>query len=227
MTTPITSTTPGATTNSTDATTGSQPMDKEAFLKLLVAQISHQDPLSPMEGTEFVTQLSQFAIVEQSIAQSSKLDTLSTQIGGVANNEATSLVGKRVTIRGHDLAFDGVTATSAAVTLDDPAQKVSADILDANGKVVRTIDIGSRPEGACTITWDGKDNAGNALPKGTYSVKVRATAADGTTVNTTQTVTGTVTKISFEKGYPELTLDNGSTGPISDLSAVEGQPAKP
>ena len=80
MTTPITSATSGAGTNvatnagSLTTAAGQKPMNKEAFLKLLVAQISHQDPLKPMEGTEFVTQLSQFAMVEQAISQSTQLD---------------------------------------------------------------------------------------------------------------------------------------------------------
>ena len=74
-------------------------LDKDAFLKLLVAQLSHQDPLKPTEGTEFIAQLSQFAMVEQAIAQSSKLEVLSTRVRGLSNNEATGLVGKTVTVR--------------------------------------------------------------------------------------------------------------------------------
>jgi hypothetical protein len=57
---------------------------------------------------------------------------------------------------------------------------------------------------------------------------VNATTANGVAVQTTQDVSGVVTKISFDKGYPELTLDNGATGPISDLVGVEAvTPPKP
>ena len=65
-------------------------LDRDAFLKLLVAQLSHQDPLKPMEGTEFVTQLAQFTAVEQQLAQSAKLDLISLQLRGLSNNEAAS-----------------------------------------------------------------------------------------------------------------------------------------
>ena len=180
-----------------------------------------------MQGTEFVTQLSQFAIVEQGLAQTTRLDNLSAQLGGIANNDATSLVGKRVTVRGKNMAFDGLTATSSAVTLSDAAAKVSADIIDSSGKVVRTITLGTRPAGAMSVMWDGKTATGEPAPKGNYTLKVNATKADGSPVSATQDVTGLVTKISFDKGYPELTLDNGTTTPISDLVGVEALPTKP
>ena len=171
MTTPITSATssaPAGATNPTGSLTkaaGGQSMDREAFLKLLVAQISHQDPLKPMEGTEFVTQLSQFAMVEQAISQSTQLGNLSTQLGGIANNDATALVGKRVTVRGKTMAFDGITSTTSAVTLEAAAAKVSADVLDPSGKIVRTLDLGARPAGALPVIWDGKDASGQPLSK--------------------------------------------------------------
>lgn len=196
-------------------------MDKDAFLKLLVAQLSHQDPLQPTEGTEFVAQLSQFAMVEQSIAQSSKLDVISTQMTGMSSNEATALVGKGVTVRGSGMAFDGLTATGASVNLDAPAAKITVQIQDANGKTIRTLNVGAHGAGALPITWDGKDDSGTPAPKGTYSIKVDAQTADGKSINATQDVSGKVVKVTFDKGYPELHLDSGVTAPISDLVSVQ------
>lgn len=212
-------------TTTTTAASPSKQMDKDAFLKLLVAQISHQDPLKPMEGTEFVTQLSQFSMVEQAVAQSGKLDAIATQMSGLLNNEATALVGKTVTVRGHGIAYDGVTATGAAVTLGGPATKVTATIKDSSGAVVRTIDLGAKGAGALGVTWDGKNDAGVTQPKGAYSLEVKATAADGTDVAVTQDVSGRVVSVSFDKGYPEMTLDSGAKAPVSDLVSVDGAAA--
>jgi len=197
-------------------------LDKDAFLKLLVAQLSNQDPTQPMEGTEFVTQLAQFSAVEQQIAQSGKLDLLSLQLGGIANNNAAMLVGKQVTVRGAAIAFDGKTPTSASATLDGPAAKVTVDIVGPDGRVVRTIDVGARGAGPLPITWDGKDAAGNPTPAGAYTFAVRAENAAGEDVGVTQDVTGRVTQVTFDKGYPELVLDNGVRAPISDLVSVSG-----
>jgi len=215
----VTGTTPTTASATTDSKEKSA-LDKDAFLKLLVAQLSHQDPLKPTEGTEFVTQLSQFAMVEQAIAQSSKLDILSTQMTGLASNEATALVGKDVTVRGSGIAFDGVNATGSSINLEGPAQKVTVRIQDASGKTVRTMEMGPRTPGAMPVKWDGKDDAGQPVAKGTYSIKVEAQTADGQPVSTSQDVSGKVVKVSFEKGYPELVLDSGVTAPISELVSV-------
>jgi flagellar basal-body rod modification protein FlgD len=215
------------TTDPTTAASASPTMDKNAFLKLLVAQLSHQDPLKPMEGTEFVTQLAQFSTVEQAIAQSTQLSNVSAQLSGIANNDATALVGKQVTIRGKSMAYDGATATTSAVTLGGPASKVTAEIVDASGKTVRMLDLGAHQAGAMPITWDGRDASGQPASKGNYTMRVTATAPDGSPVTSTQDVMGTVTKIAFDKGYPELTLDNGATAPISDLVGVAAATQKP
>ncbi len=195
-------------------------MDKDAFLKLLVAQLSHQDPTQPTEGTEYVAQLAQFTLVEQSMSQSQKLDLLSTQLSGMSANEAAGLIGKAVTVRGSGISFDGVTPPHASVTLSAAAAKVTVQVQDANGNTVRTLDLGAQSGGVLPITWDGRDDSGVPTAKGTYKLKVNATTADGNLVSASQDVTGTVSSVTYDKGYPEVTLDSGVTAPISDLVAV-------
>ncbi|MFO0676830.1 MAG: flagellar hook assembly protein FlgD [Polyangiaceae bacterium] len=215
-------TTPNDTTR--EPRSSSASMDKEAFLKLLVAQISHQDPLKPMEGTEFVSQLSQFSVVEQAIQQTSKLDLLSNQMTGLASNEATALVGKDVVVRGRAIAFDGVSATGASVTLGAPASDVTVTLRDANGRAVRTMSLGPRGAGATPVTWDGRDDAGTPVPRGSYTLEVSAKNAAGDLISVSQDVRGSVVRVGFDKGYPEVTLDSGATAPVSDLVAVEAVP---
>ena len=205
---------------STPTTANKNAVDKNAFLKLLVAQISHQDPLKPMDGTEFVSQLSQFSVVEQAMAQSEKLDLVSTQLAGLSNNQAASLVGKTVTVRGSGMAFDGVTATSASVNLDGASQKTTVTIRDADGNAVRTLELGAHGPGALAITWDGRDGNGQPVAKGTYQLDVKAVDGKGNAVTVTKDVSGLVKSVSFDKGYPELQLDSGVSCPISDLVSV-------
>jgi len=196
-------------------------VDKEAFLKLLVAQLQHQDPLSPMEGTEFISQLAEFSNVEQAIAQNSKMDLISMQLTGIASNEAIGLIGKEVTIRGDKITFDGSQPTGFNARLNKSANEVTVTIRDDRGTAVRTMELGPQKGGTLEVPWDGTDNSGMPALPGTYSVEISARDANGSPVQTSQDVKGTVVGVTFDKGYPEVILDSGAHAPISDLIGVE------
>jgi len=204
----------------TDTANGNQAIDKEAFLQLLTAQLQQQDPLSPVDGTEWVAQLAQFSVVEQQVQQSDKLDLISLQLTGMASNEAVSLIGKDVTVQGDTISFDGVEATGFSVALDEPATEVTVTIRDGQGNAVKTMDLGPQDDGPLPVTWDGTDDNGKTVAAGSYSVEVSARDADGNPVDVSQDVSGTVVGVTFDKGYPEVILDSGVTAPLSDLIAV-------
>lgn len=201
--------------------------DKDSFLKLLMAQLEHQDPLKPMEGTEFVSQLAQFTQVEQSIRQNDALDVISLQLTGMASNGAISLVGKNVTVRGSTIAFDGQKPTGFSANLESPAADVKVTIRDGNGNAVREIEMGAQQPGTLTVPWDGRDETGRLVMAGSYHVEIDATDANGDPVHVTSDVDGKVIGVSFEKGYPEVQLDSGATAPISDLIKVTEPDDKP
>src|SRR3954465_6739102 len=82
-------------------------LDKNAFLKLLVAQMKNQDPLKPMDNTDFVAQLAQFSNLEQVMGINTRLDTLAAQGQGTQNTQIAGLVGKTVTLNGRSVTLDG------------------------------------------------------------------------------------------------------------------------
>lgn len=74
-----------AATNNTTNTTGAGG-EKDMFMKLLVAQLKQQDPLSPQDGTQFVTQLAQFNSLDQLIGIRTAIDGLTKAVGGSESN---------------------------------------------------------------------------------------------------------------------------------------------
>ena len=76
------------------AKTQAPSLDYNAFLKLFVTQMRNQDPLNPMESTEYTAQLAQFSNLEQSIKSNEKLDGLMSQM---AISQANSLIGRTAT----------------------------------------------------------------------------------------------------------------------------------
>jgi flagellar basal-body rod modification protein FlgD len=220
-TSPVTG--PGST-SALDALTsqgGSKPLDRTAFLKLLVEQLKNQDPLKPQDDSAFVAQLAQFSQLEQSMGINSRLDTLAAQNAGLANAQSVALVGDTATVRGNLVTIDGTgTGTQVNFALAGNATDATVTIRDQNGKAVRTMDLGGRQAGLARITWDGRSDAGDLEPAGTYQVTVTATNELGAPVSVSQETTGTITDVSFDKGYPVLQLDNGVAVPVSDLLKV-------
>ena len=209
-----------STTATSSASAAAPTVDKNEFLQLLVAQLQHQDPTQPTEGTEFVTQLAQFSQVEQAQNQTAQLTTISNQMSGLSSNEAANLIGKQVDVRGSSLTFDGSLAATTNVTLDGAAAKTTVQVKDSSGNVIRTMDMGAQPPGPLQITWDGKSDAGTVEPAGSYTVAVTATDSNGGNVPVETDVKGIVTQVSYDKGYPVVTLSSGTTAAISDLVSV-------
>src|SRR5688500_10003147 len=82
-------------------------LGKDAFLKLLVAQLRHQDPLKPQDSSDFTAELAQFSSVEQAMGTNERLDMMALPIQGRANSPVVGLVGKTATVRGSIITPDG------------------------------------------------------------------------------------------------------------------------
>lgn len=184
MTAPIGPTSGPSTTGGafTGAVAGGK-LGKDEFIKLLVAQMTHQDPLAPMDGQQMAAQLAQFSSVEQLINISGKFDAQSAAsnalLGVVNNSSAIDLIGKTVTIL-DDQVMAGANGTDS-LEIDVPeAGAGRLQILDTNGVVVREIELGALSAGERTLELD---DALDGLPDGPYRVAVDVTHADGSTTD--------------------------------------------
>jgi len=178
--------------------------DKEAFLKLLVAQVSNQDPMSPQSSDQYVQQLTQFSTLEQLMTLNQGVETLA--IGQMSNNsqEALRFVGQDVVARGDKLAHTRGDYSEVAYDLQGEADAATLTIRDSYGEVVYETDVRA-DNGMQRFTWDGRDSKGAALPSGTYTVSVEATKGDSP-VAVDSYVRGQVTGVRFDQGYPELMI---------------------
>ena len=178
--------------------------DKEAFLKLLVAQVSQQDPMSPQDSDQYVQQLTQFSTLEQLMTLNKGVETLA--IGQMSNNsqEALGFVGREVVARGDQLSHTRGDYSEIAYDVKGEADKATIVVRDSYGDVVFETDARS-DQGVQRFTWDGRGNDGAVLPSGKYSVSVEATR-DGEPVPVDSYVRGEVTGVRFDQGYPELMI---------------------
>jgi flagellar basal-body rod modification protein FlgD len=216
----VSSTTSGATSGTTSGAESKLVGDYDSFLRLLTTQLKYQDPLAPMDATQFVAQLSQFATVEQAIVTNQKLDSVISGLSSSAIAADVGLIGHNVQVAGKDFELkDG--AASFAYGLDKDAAMAVLAIRNAAGAVVRTIQL-APSAGEHTATWDGLDNAGNELPDGTYSMELAAADSKGTPVTGATYVTASVTRVELGADGAVLVLSNGSRITSNDIRAVMG-----
>jgi flagellar basal-body rod modification protein FlgD len=178
--------------------------DKEAFLKLLVAQVSQQDPLSPQDSDQYVQQLTQFSTLEQLMSLNTGVETLA--LGQMSNNsqEALRFVGHDVIARGDKLTHDQGEPQEIAYEVKGEADQANLVIRDAYGEVVFEREI-EASAGVQRYEWDGRLKDGRSAPTGRYTVSVEATKGESPVPVDTY-VRGKVTGVRFDQGYPELLI---------------------
>ncbi len=198
---------------------GNATMGKDEFVKLLLAQLGNQDPTTPMDSQAFVAQLAQFSSLEQLNTVNERLDSLLVAQTSTSQTAATTFVGKEATFKTDKLALGADGAALASGSLSADADTVAVNIVDGQGKTVRTLQIGAQHKGDFTFQWDGRDDNGARVAAGDYQLKVTAADSKGKTVETTMRSTGLVNGVSFQNGYPEL-LINGSKIKMSEIVEI-------
>jgi len=174
-----------------------QEMDRDAFIKMFLAQMQNQDPLNPMDGSEFAAQLAQFSSLEQLYNANESLKTLTETQDAQARYEALSLIGKDVLADGSQLALTGEGTARGAFDLDHSAE-CTVVISDEGGNPVRSLSLGTLQAGSHDFTWDGESEAGEAMPEGNYSFEITALTSLGQEAEVTPRVLGTVDRVRLD-----------------------------
>lgn len=212
-----------STPSKSDIATQKLVENTQDFLLLLTAQIRHQDPLQPMDSEQFVTQLAQLSQVEQSVTTNQNLEGIQNTLSNSSIISDLSLINREVEAESAQVRKTG-DATSFEYRLDSMAEEVVVKILDSSGKPVRSLDMRQMtPNEPHEVVWDGRDDAGAALPDGIYHLSVAAQGADEAAVTASTFVRAKVESVTFEGGSPRLILSNGqdiASSQIRTVSAV-------
>ena len=105
--------------------------------------------------------------------------------------------------------------------LGEQAHDVSLRIMNADGAIVRKVELGAQGKGDHSFAWDGRDDEGNLLPAGMYRIEVMAADAEGLTVASSTNVSGIVTGVTYENGVPELMLGETRIQPANIIEVRE------
>lgn len=190
--------------------------DFDDFLVLLTTQMQNQDPLSPMESTEFTNQLIGFSQVEQQINSNEKLEQLLSLQLSTMSSVAIGYVGMEVNFIGSEAYYNGEDPINLNYIIEDDAVVAKLNVIDGSGNVVNSIDV-DPSVGQNQVLWDGLDDNGNPVEPGNYTLRVDALDSQEKAVKTQTAVPGKVVGIEAQNGVIQLLLEGDRVVPIGAI----------
>ncbi|MCL1050887.1 flagellar biosynthesis protein FlgD [Shewanella abyssi] len=190
---------------------------KNEFMTLMIAQIKNQDPTNPIDGTEYVTQLAQFSQVESLEQMRANQSTSMVIMENLGVVQSAQLVGKDAMVPASEFNIDNLPLEGKTY-LENAVEALSIDIIDNNGEVVQTLEMGSQEAGDIGFTINPE---ALGLPPGDYSIVANTTSGD--VKKTADTfIKAEIEKIHFisASGMMMAELGNG-LGTISVLEISE------
>jgi len=207
--------------------TDNAEMGKEDFLHLLTTQLANQDPLNPMDNTQFASQLAEFSGLEQLINIGKGMEQLALAQAVNNGTDMVGFIGKEVVFQGNSFSYGGEGGEDLTIDLAAPASKVTVSVYDDEGTLVSTFEAGPMEEGVGEVRWDGTDLNGQPVEAGDYTFEVSAEDADGGWVEARARRSGVVTGVTYESGYPELVVGGRKVAVGDIVEVITGDTAEP
>lgn len=187
----------------------------DTFLKMLTTQITNQDPLNPMEGSDFAVQLATFSGVEQQARTNQLIEVLGTKLGLSGLSQMAGWIGKEA--RSAAPAWFADQPLTLELKPDSSADQAVLVTRDSHGRIVGSEQIGL---GVGQADWFGRDAAGAKLPDGAYSFALESWR-DGTLIATNPVETyARVTETRLVDGEAILVLAGGAEVPATQVRAL-------
>jgi len=166
--------------------TGKSEMGQADFLRLLTAQMQTQDPFEPVDNAQMVAQMATITNSSGIAEMNQTLKGLASQLTGSRLGDAASWIGKSMLVNSNIAAPDAAGQYMGQVSFADATSGASVDLMDGNGNVLKTIDLGNQAKGDVNFFWNGKDEAGNTIA--TDALKIRVNGASPSRVASWATI---------------------------------------
>jgi flagellar basal-body rod modification protein FlgD len=205
----------------TSSSSNNQEVGLDQFLKLFIAQIQNQDPLSPLDSAEFTAQLAQFTSVEQLFGIKSSLANIDETLTGQNEQYADYIgfIGKTVKADDNTMLVDTGAVTSGSYSIESGGD-VAIKVYDSQGLIIRTFYQGWEGAGEHAVNWDGRDDSGKLVEDGTYTFEVTARDQNGKYIPSNTYISGEVTSITYQYGQPYLMVGDRIISNINNIIEV-------
>lgn len=199
-----------------------QLVSSTQFLELLVAQIENQNPLEPLDGTEWATQLAEFANLEQLTQVNSGIKTVDSGIAAQISQQALQYIDRQVTYEGDTVVLGDDGSADLTYSLGGSADEMVIRVYDKAGFEVGQVVDAPRAAGINTWTWDGTVQTASGekkLDPGSYRIEVEATA-DGQALQTGSFGTAVIDGVAFLNDGSSILLAGDERIPLGKILSV-------
>lgn len=230
-------TTSTSTTSDTSSTSSSglvsnpnATLDKDAFLKLLLIELQHQDPTDPMDSDKMLTQTSQLSALEMQQNTNTTMQKMVETMQLLSNSFSTSMstsaigaIGKMATVSDNKIKLTGsdeIIALKMYLPEDSDENGVTLEVYDSNNKLVFSEKSGEQSvsQGLFTMEWPGRNNDGVYAGDGEYTVKMVYNNKNGEKI-TTNYGTYPIEGIVFKEGIAYAKMA-GQEVPFDAISEI-------
>jgi len=216
----------------------SKELGKDDFLKLLITQLRFQDPLNPMENTEFVAQLAQFRALENSSNIELAIGKLDESFKGtvaaqaysaqsISNTAAVSLIGKQVRLRQDSVNWTAKAGEKVPIRVHlGNSTDAIVEIVNDDGDVIKTMKATDKDnQNSVELAWDGNTDSGKVAKAGKYTIHIAGQENDSSLYSFVQdevegvrfTSDGALIKVDGKELSIGNVLDVSTSGNRSDL----------
>jgi flagellar basal-body rod modification protein FlgD len=202
-----------------------EELKKQDFMNLFLTQMSHQDPLSPMDSGAMMTQLAQLGSMEQLESMNGQLSEMNSTQKEISRFQALSFLDKDVMLEVKDLELANGNGRPVYYSLDSEVDNAKLTIEDLEGSPVFSQDLGLVTAGRHQFTWDGKNDEGIMMGDGKYKVRILATKPDGSNSELPLFQAGRISQVEYRKGQPWVRVSD-KIMPLSQVSTVDIQSQK-
>jgi flagellar basal-body rod modification protein FlgD len=192
------------------------------FLTLMLAQLKNQDPTSPVDSNEFLSQLASLSEVQGITQLNTSFATLSSSLTSNQALQASSLLGHQALVASSTATLPTAGAPiSGAVSVPQTSSQVVLNITNSAGVLVQSLNLGAQLAGLANFTWNGQTSSGGTAPAGSYNLSAQVSGVAGGTAIATL-VSGTVDSVTMGSGTTGMSLNISGLGsvPFSDVQQI-------
>jgi len=195
-------------------TPANMQINQTDFLQLITAQMKDQNPLSPSDPTQFVTQL-------EGMSQVSAMQSMQASMQASSIMSGTNLIGHSILAPGTTATLATGGAIGAAVNAPAGTSALNVSVQDSTGATVDTFTVKPADSGMTSFIWKGDTTTGATAAAGTYKVSVTATV-DGKSVPVDPMVVNKVDSVLVDPttNAVDVETDTGNTVPLSQIVSV-------